>query len=142
VVANNVAIAGVFAGCEYTDLNGRHQVSPFYTSGLSILANTVITVYIWDDPAIIYQVQADGQFNTGLPSNLRQSNITNFSAGNATTGISQATVSATPVATTVQGQWQIVSPSWDVTDNYLSDPYTDLWVQIARAQNRAVYVSI
>lgn len=141
VVANNVDILGVFAGVEYTDLNGRRQVSDFFPANLNIFANTLITAWVWDDYQTVYQVQADGQFNTGLYSQYRQTNGTNFSNGSTTTGISAATVSATPVATTVQGQWRVVVPSWDI-GNAVADAFTDLWVNLARPQGAAVRVSI
>lgn len=141
VVANSVDILGVFAGVEYTDLNGRRQVSDFFPANLNIFANTVITCYVWDDPVTVYQVQADGQFNSGLYGQFRQTNTTNFSNGSTTSGISAATVAAAPVATTVQGQWRVVQPSWDIT-NSVADAFTDLWVNCARPQAAAAKVSI
>lgn len=55
--ATNVDNIGVFAGCSYTDANGK-PVWSAYWPGVSD-SKTNIVAYVYDDPNIVFEVQAD-----------------------------------------------------------------------------------
>ena len=135
VTANNVDFIGVFAGCEYTDSNGKRVVSDKW------LANTVATdviAYVWDDPGVIFEVQCDGSYAQTAVGD--QVNITNFQNQIGSTGLSAATV-GTVVGVGVQGQWRVLGVSPRV-DNAWGDSYTIVRVMNARHQYVAVKVAI
>lgn len=47
---------GVFAGCEYVDAAGLQKFSKFWPAGTTA---TNIVAFVYDDPNIVYSVQAD-----------------------------------------------------------------------------------
>ena len=57
VAAAASAMYGIFAGCDYTDATGRPNRSAYWPGGTTA---TNITAYVWRDPDIIFEVQADG----------------------------------------------------------------------------------
>ena len=134
------AVLGSFQGVEYTDVNGRTQYSKIWPSGLTLYTGTTARVYVWDDPANVYEVQFDAALNTG--TNLysfygKQANFTTADlsatapAGSSTTGLSATRANATLVATSSQGQLRIVNlPGQPV--NAPNDAYPSQYVQIAR----------
>ena len=142
---------GVFAGCEYYDALGTPQESNFWPASQATLANTVITAFLWEDPEIVYTAQTDGT-SFGVTTTLgdgyarldgRELNTSNFAAGNATVGLSQATLAAsTIVATGTQGQWQIEKVDPSILNQTAGDTYLQLQVSVARSQVAAPNVSI
>jgi len=74
--ATNADNIGVFAGCEWTPTNGGKRVfSKYWPTGQT---GTDIVAYVWDDPDIIFEIQADNcvaadiglqcDWNAGTPS--------------------------------------------------------------------------
>lgn len=49
-------LLGVFAGVRYTDASGDTQFSPYWPASTTA---TNIVAYVFDDPDIVYEVQAD-----------------------------------------------------------------------------------
>lgn len=150
VVASGTAIYGVFAGVEYFDNTGAPQEANAWLASTPVFTNSAITAFIWTDPEIVYTIQTDGALPViaaaGTPFaqfDGRETNLSNFANGSSVTGLSQCTASAAPVATTVQGQLQIVKTDPTVF-NVLSttDAFVQLQVKIARSQVVAPYVSI
>ena len=131
VTTNSVDFVGVFAGVEYTPTGGgRRVVSNFWPASTTYDTGSLIA-YFYDDPTIIYEAQADGSVaQTAIGD---QANITNFTNGSTTTGLSQATIASSLVGATNQGQWRILDKGYGV-DNDWGDAYTVLRVQIARSQ--------
>lgn len=124
-------IMGVFAGCEYTDSTGKFNVSPYWPASQAILSGTTAYAWVWDDPAVVYDVQADGAVpQTAVGDQADVSNVTN---GSATTGLSQATLSATLAGAGVQAQFRIVGFNLQ-PENAINDAFTVVQVQIARHQ--------
>lgn len=150
VVSNAVAIWGVFAGCEYQDLTGAYQEANFWPANTVVFPGSVVTAFIWEDPAIVYTIQTDGALPVIVAAGTpfaqfdgRETNLSNFSNGSNVVGLSQETASATPVATTVQGQLQIMKTD-PALSNLLStsDAFVQLQVKIARLQTASPFVSI
>ena len=143
VVTTTQAIWGVFAGCEYFDITNAPQEANAWVGGTAVFPNSVITAFIWEDPAIVYTIQTDGT-SFGVTTTLgdgyprldgREANLSNFAAGSVLVGLSQQTLGAsTIVATTVQGQLQIDCVDPTILNQTAGDTYLQLQVRIARSQ--------
>jgi hypothetical protein len=119
---------GVFAGCQYTDSNGKPNFSPFWPTG-TVSSDAIAWVY--DDPTNVYLVQADGSIALAAIGDQADWTGMNTSGGGSTlTGFSTATLSSTLVGAGGQGNFRIIdfdrSP-----DNAIGDAYTKVLVQIA-----------
>lgn len=123
------AIAGSFQGVEFTDTTGRRRVSNFWPAGTTVQSGSVTNAYFYNDLNIVYEIQADGSMAQTSIGN--EYIITNITSGNATTGLSTATLgSATAVANGNQGQVRVVDLGQGV-DNAWGDAYTVVRVQLA-----------
>ena len=138
VTATTDAVAGAFAGVEWTDTTGRRRVSNYWPANTAYQTGSCVA-YFYNTPDIVYEIQADGsvaQTAVGLDANL-----SNFAAGSNVTGLSQATLVATPLSTGTQGQVQILDIA-PYPGNAWGDAYTIVRVQIARRQTAAVVPGI
>lgn len=132
------AVAGAFAGVEWTDTTGRRRVSNYWPANTAYQTGSCVA-YFYNDARIVYEIQASGsvaQTAVGLDAN-----FTNLSAGSNVTGLSQATMNPTPLSTGTQGQVQILDIA-PYPDNAWGDNYTIVRVQIAQPQIAAVVPGI
>lgn len=131
VTANNVDFVGVFAGVEYTTTGGTRRVVDNKWIASTTYDTGSLVAYFYDDPAIVYEIQADGSVaQTALGD---QVNLSNFANGSTLTGLSQATAGATPVGSGSQGQLRVLDKGLGI-DNDWGDAFTVLRTQIARHQ--------
>ena len=138
VNATSDPLSGAFAGVEWTDTTGRRRVSNYWPANTAYQTGSCVA-YFYNDPSIVYEIQADGsvaQTAIGLDANL-----SNFAAGSNVTGLSQATMVATPLSTGAQGQVQILDIA-PYPDNNWGDAFTIVRVQVARRQIAAVVPGI
>jgi hypothetical protein len=138
VTATSDAVSGAFAGVEWTDTTGRRRVSNYWPANTAYQTGSCVA-YFYNTPDIVYEIQADGsvaQTAVGLDAN-----FSNFAAGSNVTGLSQATLVATPLSTGTQGQVQILDVA-PYPGNAWGDAYTIVRVQIARRQTAAVVPGI
>jgi hypothetical protein len=150
VVASTTPIWGVLAGVEYLDSTGAPVESNCWVASTGVFTGSVITAWIWEDPEIIYTIQSDGALPVisavGTPYaqfDGREANLSNFTAGSTTTGLSQETLAAALVASAAQGQLRVMKLDPTVANqSSTSDAYVQLQVQIARSQVVAPAVSI
>lgn len=135
---DGIEVLGMFAGCSYVDATGKPNWSPFWPGGTTA---TDIKAYVYDDKENIYEVQADGTVDAVDIGS--QADFTGFAApgGSTATGISLATLSATPVAGGQQGQFAIVEIQRGV-DNAFGDAYTKVLVKVAEHVYAAPFVSV
>lgn len=134
-----VDLYGVFAGVEYQDAgSGRPVASNKWVANTAYVPGTM-TMYVWADPDIIFEAQADGSVAETARGD--QVNVTNIGAGSTLTGLSQATVSATPVGAGVQGQFRVHNAS-PRPGNAWGDAFTVLQLSIARSQYIANKVAV
>lgn len=139
VAANNVDFIGVFAGITFLDAQSRPIYFPAWLASQVITQPQETVVWVYTDPQIVYSAQADGSVaRTALG---REVNISNFAAGSTLTGLSQATLAATPVTAGQQGQWFVHDVSRR-PDNDWGDAFTVLQVRMARSQQVANKVGI
>ncbi len=129
-------LLGVFAGVQYVDATGRPQFSFSWPTG-GVTGATNIIAWVWDDPNVVYEVQADGSIpQTAIGD---QADITNVS--NQSLGLSTCTLSSTLAGAGVQAQWRIVGFGQQL-DNTPGDAFTIVQVQLARHQYVANKVAI
>ncbi len=129
---------GAFDGVEWTDTTGRRRVSNFWPSGTTYIAGSCVA-YFYEDPEIIYEIQADGSLAQTIIYN--QLNFSNLSSGSTTTGLSQCTAAAAGVGTGVQGQLRVLDVA-PYPNNAWGDAFVIARVQVARSQQRANKVAI
>ncbi len=140
---------GVFAGVKWIDASGIPHVSDQWTAGTvyvstsgSISAGYGIEVSVWDDPEIVYSIQANGSLVQSLGGQVDFASIT---AGSATTGLSACLADASSLTTSGQKQLRIVelSPSPALLGtNAWGDAFTEIRVQNARHQYIANKVAV
>lgn len=53
---------GVFAGCKYVDVTGEVQFRPYWPAPGAVATGTTVEAYVFDDPQIVFEIQADGAF--------------------------------------------------------------------------------
>lgn len=91
----SVAILGVMAGCEYIALDGTPTFSNYYPGTSSLKSGTEATVFVYDDPTQVYEVQCDASLtNLATATALIHSNAegTGFGSEQAN-GISSGEIS-------------------------------------------------
>ena len=128
VLTSTEAFAGAFAGVEFTDSTGRRRVSNYWPA--STVATNIIA-YFYNDPLIVYEIQADGVVaQTAIGDN---ANFSNLTAGSTTTGLSQCTMSSSLTGSSAYGQLRIVDIA-PYPDNAWGDAYTVVRVTMALHQ--------
>ncbi len=107
----SVAILGVMAGCQYTDLNGKPVFDNNYPGTSSLKSGTEATVFVYDDPHQVYEIQCDASLtNLVTATALIHGNAegTGFGSENAN-GISAGEISvASAGATTATDNFRVV----------------------------------
>lgn len=153
VLASSAAdFIGVFCGVKWIDASGVPHVSDQWIAGTtynnnsgSISAGYGVEVQVWDDPNMVFQIQADGSLAQSIGG---QVNFTaaNIGAGSATVGLSQCTAQASSLTTSAQGQLRIVElapqPSLVGGTNQWGDAFTEVRVMNARSQYIANKVAV
>jgi hypothetical protein len=136
---------GVFAGLFYVDASGiPHEANQwiasqtYNTSGNTVAQGYGINVMVWDDPNMVFSIQADGSLAQSLGG---QVNFTNTTAGSTTTGLSAVTASASSLTTSGQGQLRIVELDPTI-GNAWGDAFTIVRVMNARSQYVANKVAV
>ena len=125
------AVAGAFAGVEWTDTTGRRRVSNYWPALTSYQTGSCVA-YFYNDPNIVYEIQADGAMAQTTIGN--EYLFTNVTAGSSTTGLSQATLgAATAVGNGQPGQMRVVDLA-PYVDNAWGDAYTIVRVVNSQSQ--------
>lgn len=137
-------ILGVFAGWEGIDSTGKWWTLNNWPASQTYASAERMYAYVWDDPNIIYRIQADA---TVAQANGGQVDISsNIGSGSATTGLSSCTANGASLSTSAQKQLRIMelAPVYDdiAGGNAWGDTYPILDVQIARHQYVANKVAV
>jgi hypothetical protein len=107
----SVAILGVMAGCEYIALDGTPTFDNNYPGTSSLKSGTEATVFVYDDPFQVYEIQCDASLtNLATATALIHSNAegTGFGSEQAN-GISSGELSvASAGATTATDNFRII----------------------------------
>jgi len=139
IATTSGAIAGAFAGVEWTDVTGRRRVSNFWPANTAVQAGSVIA-YFYNDNNIVYEIQADATLaQTSIGNEFPFSNIT---AGSTVTGLSQCTLAAgSPVGNGVQGQLRVVDLA-PYVDNAWGDSFPIVRVVVSQSQFFGAFTAI
>lgn len=125
------AALGVFAGCEYTDAQGKPVVSNYWPTGTTA---TNIKAFVYDDPATVYKVgvsaNASGYVQTAVG---QQANVA-IGTGSTVTGLAAGTVSDAVVAAGNLAQLRIIGFVDNEIYHATNNPYPELLVQINELQ--------
>jgi hypothetical protein len=132
-------LLGILAGFEYIDATGKPWVSTYWPAGQTLATGTVPTAWVYDDPKIVYEVQADGSVAQTAVGD--QADVTNVGNFNATTFISTCTLASALAGVGVQAQFRIVGFGQQL-DNAPGDAFTIVQVTLARSQYVANKVAI
>lgn len=132
-------ILGVFAGVEYVDSTGRQIIQPYWPAAGTYASDMV--AYVWDDPNIIYDIQADGSLAQTSIGDQADFTTATVGSGNTVPGYSVATLNHTLAGAGVQAQLRILS-LYPSIENAWGDAFTVVEVNIARNQYVANKVAI
>lgn len=149
--AGDGAVYGVFDGVEFTDSQGRRSVAK-WASKLTLDASTDIIFWLWTDPEMVYEAQANGSVTTAAIGSQFDFDATNnpasgISIGNGGAGFSTCALAATAVASGSQGQVRVVGLGRETAyppgeTNQWGDAKTIVQVKIANNAFVAPQVSV
>ena len=135
---DGIGLLGIFAGCEFTDANGKPTYSAYWPGGTTA---TNIVAYVWDDPETVFRVQNVGTLTVadiGEGTDFTVLARTAGTGGSTATGLSLSTATAV-VATS--GQFQIIGLD-GAPNNAWSDTYVITHVRINEHHYKAAVNSI
>ena len=146
-------VYGVFDGVEYTTAEGRRTLGKSISKA-SLDAASSIVFWIFADPELVYEAQANGSVTSAaIGSEYNFSSSTGYTTADGYTigvggaGFSTTALAASAVASGAQGQVRVVGlgrevawPSGEL--NAWGDTYTIVQVQIANNTFRAPKVSV
>jgi hypothetical protein len=146
-------VYGVFDGVEYTTAEGRRTLGKSISKA-SLDAASAIVFWIFQDPSLVYEIQAAGsvtsaaigsQYNFSAGTN--QTTADGYTIGTGGAGFSTTALAASAVASGAQGQVRVVGlgrevayPSGEL--NNWGDTYTIVQVEISNNTFRAPKVSV
>ena len=130
VAAAGDAFVGCFAGVEWTDTTGRRRISNYWPASESFVTNSVVA-YFYNDPNIVYEIQTDGTVAQTILG--AECDLSNTTDGSTVTGLSQCTLSATPVSAGSTAQMRVINLA-PYADNAWGDDYVIVQAQIAEYQ--------
>jgi len=156
-IANQTAasgkVYGSFDGVEYTTAEGRRTLGKSITAA-SLAAATQIVFWIFQDPALVYEIQVNGSANANALGSEYNFDTTagslvtdGYTIGTGGAGFSTTALLATPVASGAQGQVRVVGLGREVayppgSTNAWGDSYTIVQVVIANNQFAAASVAV
>jgi len=146
-------VYGVFDGVEYTTAEGRRTLGKSISKA-SLDAASAIVFWIFQDPVLVYEIQAAGsvtsaaigsQYNFSATSGYTTAD--GYTIGTGGAGFSTTALAASAVASGAQGQVRVVGlgrevafPSGEL--NNWGDTYTIVQVELSNNTFRAPKVSV
>lgn len=146
-------VYGVFDGVEYTTAEGRRTLGKSI-SKVSLDAASAIVFWIFQDPSLVYEIQAAGSVTSAaigsqynFSATATQTTADGYTIGTGGAGFSTTALAASAVASGAQGQVRVVGlgrevafPSGEL--NAWGDTYTIVQVELANNTFRAPKVSV
>ena len=146
-------VYGVFDGVEYTTAEGRRTLGK-NASKVTLDAATSIVFWIFQDPSLVYEIQAAGSVTSAaigsqynFSATATQTTADGYVIGTGGAGFSTTALAASAVASGAQGQVRVVGlgrevayPSGEL--NNWGDTYTIVQVELANNTFRAPKVSV
>lgn len=146
-------VYGVFDGVEYTTAEGRRTLGK-NASKVTLDAATSIVFWIFQDPSLVYEIQAAGSVTSAaigsqynFSATATQTTADGYVIGVGGAGFSTTALAASAVASGAQGQVRVVGLGREVSFpsgelNAWGDTYTIVQVEIANNTFRAPKVSV
>lgn len=133
-------IYGIFAGISYIDSTGFYREQDNWIANTTYQGGTASPIYanVWNDPGMVYTIQADGSLASSVGG---QVNFSNIAVGSTVTGLSACTANASSLTTSAQAQLRILALDPQV-GNAWGDAFTVVQVQIAQSQFVANKVAV
>ena len=129
------ALYGVFDGVEWTDTTGRRRVSNYWPALTAYQTGSLIA-YIWTDPQVVYEIQANGSIaQTAIGAEF---DLSSPYAGSTTTGLSQALMDTSAASANTSKVLRVIDLA-PYPGNAWGDAYTIVRVQIAKFQYNGTY---
>ena len=128
--ASGDAFLGAFDGVEWTDTTGRRRVSNYWPASTAYQTGSCVA-YFYNDPNIVYEVQADGSLAQSSIGD--EADLSNTTAGSNVTGLSQCTISTTLAGSGNTAQMRIVDLA-PYPGNAWGDSYTIVRATVAKFQ--------
>jgi hypothetical protein len=138
---DGISLLGIMAGVEYRDSTGKPTISPFWTGGTASYNGEDVTVWVYDDPETLFDVQYDNpSAGTTVQTAVgEECDWTVASPGGSTaTGLSNTKLTAIQATS---GQFQITGFGYGVSDS-LTDAYVVATVRINEHHYKAAVNSI
>ena len=112
-------IAGVFIGCQYQDVNGNYQFSPYWPTGTVTYSpggpgnNIPATAFVVDDPTVLFDIQVTSSNLITHAASVCQADLNsnaNFviGTGSPVSGLSGASLDAATINTTTTLSLKII----------------------------------
>ena len=103
-------------------------MSNYWPASTAFIAGSCVA-YFYNDQQIVYEIQTDATMAQTAIGN--EANLSNFTAGSTTTGLSQMTLSATLAGSGSAAQFRIVDLA-PYPDNNWGDPFVIVRVQVSK----------
>lgn len=97
--------AGVFAGCKFVTADGEEKYSRHWPAAQTIKSGTKAIAYVYEDPNIVFEIQADGALAETAIGNVADIVTT---AANATTGNSDMELGVASLSAAGSAQLKIL----------------------------------
>lgn len=115
-------IVGVFAGCQYTAVDGSVVWSPYWAAATATKGGLQAEAFVYSDPGIVYEAQADGTLAVTAVGQF--CDMVSTHAGSAVTGRSGEEIQASSASNDIL-QLKIIGLSNKVDGITLSDASSD-----------------
>jgi hypothetical protein len=135
---DGIKLLGIAAGFEWLDSTGKPTISPFWTGSTAVYQTAAATIWVYDDPETLFDVQYANPGTVGTTSMQtavgEEADWTVASPGGSTaTGISSTVLT---VLQATSGQFQITGFQGNINDS-LTDAYAIVTVRINEHQYKA-----
>lgn len=94
--ATDAPFVGVFYGVEYRNSSGEYVFSKYWPASTATLNTDDAVAFVYDDPNIVYEVQADGAATAG---DIGQDADIAYTAGSTLTGLSKTELDYSDIGT-------------------------------------------
>jgi hypothetical protein len=135
---DGVKLLGIAAGVQYLDSTGKPTISPFWTGSTATYNTEAATIWVFDDPEILFDTQYSNPGTPGVTSvqtavGEEADWVVASPGGSTSTGISSSQLTALQ---STSGQFQITGFQYNINDS-LTDAYVIVTVRINEHQYKA-----
>jgi hypothetical protein len=135
---DGIKLLGIAAGIQYLDSTGKPTIGPFWTGNTATYGAQAATIWVYDDPEILFDTQYTNPGTAGTTSVQTAVGdeadwVVASPGGSTSTGISNSQLTALQATS---GQFQITGFQRNINDS-LTDAYVIATVRINEHQYKA-----